>query len=146
MKQSIIIPLLVIVSLVEYVITLIRRKLIVKHDDRIILLIEVFLVFIITAVILSFVSTKDDLEKAFKKFNRSDWIAIGLSSLMTVIVTVLWVMLLDEGELSHMQFASTGLDLVIALLGGYLVLNEGITLKKAGAFVLLLASLYLLNA
>lgn len=141
-----IVALILLISAVEYFVTFARRKLIVKHDDRFILLLEVLLIFLFTAVIVLSFTSKKDLKQAFAKFTRDDYVTIGLSSLFTVIVTILWVVVIDEDELSKIQFLSTGLDLFIALAGGYILLREGITVKKVSAFVLLIASVYLLSS
>lgn len=145
MKISNIILLILLISAAEYFVTLSRRKLIIKHDDRFILLLEAVIIFVVMVITIGLFTKKEDIKKSLSKFTRSDYITIGASSIVTVIITILWVVVIDEDELSKVQFISTGLDMFIALAGGYLLLREGITTKKVSAFVLLLASLYLLS-
>ena len=125
--------------------TISRRKLIIKHDDRFILLLEAIIIFAVMMITIGLFTKKEDIRKAIKQFSKADLITIGASSIVTVIITILWVVVIDEDELSKVQFISTGLDMFIALAGGYLLLKEDITTKKATAFALLLVALYLLS-
>lgn len=145
MKISTIILLILLISAAEYFVTLSRRKLIIKHDDRFILLLEAIIIFVVMVLTIGLFTKKEDIKKSISQFTKSDFITIGASSVVTVIITILWVVVIDEDELSKVQFISTGLDMFIALAGGYLLLKEGITTKKASAFAMLLAALYLLS-
>ena len=145
MQIGSIILLILLISAAEYFVTISRRKLIIKHDDRFILLLEAVIVFIVMVITIGLFTKKQDIKKSIEKFSKADLLTIGASSIVTVIITILWVVVIDEDELSKVQFISTGLDMFIALAGGYLLLKEGITTKKATAFALLLVALYLLS-
>lgn len=140
-----IILLILIISVAEYFVIISRRKLIIKHDDRLILLLEAIIIFTVMVITIGLFTKKEDIKKAIKQFSTADFITIGASSIVTVIITILWVAVIDKDELSKVQFISTGIDMFIALAGGYLLLNEGITTKKVTAFGLLLVALYLLS-
>lgn len=144
MKISTIILLILLISAAEYFVTYSRRKLIIKHDDRFILLLEAVIIFIVMIIAIGLFTKKADIKKSISQFTKEDYATIAASSIVTVVITILWVVVIDEDELSKVQFISTGLDLFIALAGGYLLLNEGLTTRKVSAFGLLLASLYLL--
>lgn len=145
MNISQIILLILLISAAGYFVTLSRRKLIIKHDDRFILLLESVIIFAVMLITILAFTSKSDIKKSIAKFTNHDLLTISLSSIFTVIITILWVVVIDEDELSKIQFISTGLDMFIALAGGYLLLNEGITTRKATAFGLLLGALYLLS-
>jgi len=145
MKIGTIILLILLISAAEYFVTLSRRKLIIKHDDRFILLLEAIIIFVVMMIVIGLFTKKEDIKKSISQFTKADYITIGASSLVTVVITILWVVVIDEDELSKVQFISTGLDMFIALAGGYLLLKEGLTTKKVSAFALLLGALYLLS-
>ena len=145
MDTSKIILLVLLISVAEYLVTFGRRKLVTKHTDKPILILETVIIFLLMLGAVYGLSKKGELEGAFQKFDKMDLLTIGLTSLFTVLITIVWTMVIDEGELSKLQFMSVGLDLFIGLAGGYLLLKEKITAKKAGAFVLLLVSLSLLT-
>jgi len=145
MQISTIILLILLISAAEYFVTISRRKLIIKHDDRFILLLEAVIIFTVMVLTIGLFTKKEDIKKSIKQFSKTDLITIAASSIVTVIITILWVVVIDEDELSKVQFISTGLDMFIALAGGYLLLKEGLTTKKVSAFGLLLVALYLLS-
>lgn len=145
MNYSKILLLILLMSAAEYFVTFARRKLIIKHDDRFILLLEGLIIFTVMTLSVMLFTKKKDIHAAISKFERSDLITILITSILTVGITVIWTAVIDENELSKVQFLSTGLDLFIAIAGGYLLLNEGLTTRKVAAFSLLLLSLYLLS-
>lgn len=70
---------------------------------------------------------------------------ILMSAISISILSILWIHVINSNELSKIQFFRRGLDLSFAIIGGYLIFKEDITLKKAGAFIMLLFSAYLLS-
>ena len=92
-----------------------------------------------------FVPGSDAVKKAVEKFKLKDLKLITVSALALSVLSILWIHVINFDELSRIQFIRRGLDLSFALVGGYLLLKEGVTLRKGGAFILLLTAAYLLS-
>lgn len=133
-----------LVSFLSYVVSYCRRILASEHDERFIIILEVLLVFVFTSTIMFMMTGKKDIIKAVEKFKLKDLRMIVLSAVSVSVLTILWIRVINSGELSRLQMTRRGLDLAFAIGGGYLLLKEQITLKKIGAFVMLLISAYLL--
>jgi drug/metabolite transporter (DMT)-like permease len=134
-----------LVSFLSYFTSYARRVLAREHDERFIVLLEVLLVFVFTTSIMFAMTGRKDMMKAVEKFKLKDLKLITASALALSVLSILWIHVINFDELSRIQFIRRGLDLTFALGGGYLLLKEGITLRKGGAFILLLAAAYLLS-
>lgn len=122
-----------------------RRILAKEHDERFIIILEVLLVFLFTTTIMFLITEKQDIIKSVKKFKLKDLKLISLTALSISFLTILWIKIINYDELSKIQFLRRGFDLILAITGGYLLLNEDITPRKLIAFALLLSSVYLLS-
>lgn len=135
----------VMISFLSYFTTYARRVLASEHDERFIIILEVLLVFLFTTGIMFMMTDKKDIIKSVEKFKMKDLKLIVLSALSISVLTILWIRIINVNELSKLQMTRRGMDLAFALGGGYLLFKEEITLKKIGAFVLLLFSAFLLS-
>lgn len=139
------ISIIAIVSCLGYFTSYARRLLAKEHDERFIIILEVLLVFIFTTGIMFLLTGKQDMINAVNKFKLKDLKLISISALSVSLLTILWIHIINMDELSKVQLLRRGLDLSFAIVGGYILLSEELTIRKVSAFLLLFLSAYLLS-
>lgn len=145
MELSGVFATIALVSFLSYFTSYARRVLAKEHDGRFIVLLEILLVFVFTTAIMFAMTGRRDMMKAVEKFKFKDLKLITVNALALSVLTILWIRVINFNELSRIQLIRRGLDLTFALGGGYLLLKEGVTLRKGGAFILLLTAAYMLS-
>lgn len=145
MKNGEIIATVAAVSLFAYTASYSRRLLAKDHDERFVMLLEVFLIFIITVGILFAITDKQTIVKSMEKFKPKHLRLVMMSALSISVLSFLWIHVINSNELSKLQMFRRGFDLIFAIGGGYLLFKEDITPRKLIAFILLIISACLLS-
>lgn len=145
MKNGEIIATVAAVSLFAYTASYSRRLLAKDHDERFVMLLEVFLIFVITVGILFAITDKQTIVKSMEKFKPKHLRLVMMSALSISVLSFLWIHVINSNELSKLQMFRRGFDLIFAIGGGYLLFKEDITPRKLIAFILLIISACLLS-
>lgn len=153
-KLGSLVGVIFLISLVSYTAAYSRRILVPKYDERMIIILESSLIFLITLLFVFITnfsgnkiipSSNKSIISCFKEFKMEDFKTVLLGSFSGAFIAIFWIYIIRYNELSKLLLTKQSLDIIFALGGSYLLLREQITIKKFVAFILLINSVYLLS-
>ena len=142
-----------LLSFTSYTAAYTRRILIPKYDERMLIVFEATLVFLVTMLFIFvtsytgtpfFPTSKKSLISSFKQFKTNDFKTILIGASAVAFIAIFWIYIIRYNELSKLLLTKQALDILFAIGGSYLLLREQITIRKLIAFVLMLFSVHLL--
>lgn len=136
---------MVIMGLFAYGINFSRKHLTLSYHNHLIFILEAIIAFCFAMLFAIFFGDHESYPDTWKKLTLKDWALLSVSSLFGVLISLVTISIVNEGELSQIMSLSTGIELLIAILAGYFLLNEKLSIKKLIGFIILIIALLLLG-
>jgi uncharacterized membrane protein len=131
-----------VVATVSFILKANNKILSKNHDHYVVVL----LMQIIAAIIMSFIVLYKPgyrtLSKEIKSMKANHFFYILFGGIASLGLFLISMRLLETHDISHLGILDTGFDALIAVMGGYLIFSEKVTLMKIIGAITILLGIY----